>query len=323
MNDNDLHASPLVTIGLPFSCESAKHFRLAVQSVFAQTYDNWELLLIADGAAAELLALAQEIDDPRVRLLKDGVRKGLPTRLNQLAHEADGEFLARMDSDDIMHPERIEASVAAILNNPSCDIVSTQVMQIDEEGQLLGKYRHPRLTEDRTSMFKVSPIVHPTVMTRLRWSLEHPYDENYLKAQDKELWIRAVTARNHLQVPRELLFYRVSRQLDSKKHALASKYDRRIIRFHGPAQLGGFPSRLLVVRSHVKQAVFSVLLRSGRADALYRRRYEPVTDATSASAALELVKNTSIPFSDSTASWSTSAGTSHAAPQSSGQGQNR
>src|SRR3954468_15780628 len=106
-------ASPRVTIGLPF-VNSGETLPNAIRSVFAQTYDDWELILCDDGSTDISLEIARSVRDARVRVLSDGKNVGLPCRLNQIAAVARGEMLARMDADDLMHPNRIAAQVALL-----------------------------------------------------------------------------------------------------------------------------------------------------------------------------------------------------------------
>ena len=107
----------LVTIAIPFY-NPGPAFEDAIKSVFAQTYTNWELLLVNDGSTDDSLEKALAIKDSRVQVINDGKNLGLGARLNQIAQLASGEYLARMDADDIMHPERIENKL--FLENNLC-----------------------------------------------------------------------------------------------------------------------------------------------------------------------------------------------------------
>ena len=96
----------MVTIGIPiFNAEAT--LLETVQSVISQTVRDWELILIDDGSRDGSLAIANSIQDPRIRVLSDGVNKGLPARLNQIVDEAKYDLIMRMDADDLMHPQRL------------------------------------------------------------------------------------------------------------------------------------------------------------------------------------------------------------------------
>ena len=89
-----------ITIGIPFYNAEA-YLADAIRSVFAQTYEDWELILIDDGSTDNSLAIARSVDDPRVRVYSDGKNKKLASRLNELTQLATYEFIARMDADDV------------------------------------------------------------------------------------------------------------------------------------------------------------------------------------------------------------------------------
>ena len=81
----------LVTIGIPFRDEG-QMLELAIRSVFAQTYENWELILIDDGADDATRSIVESVRHDRVRLVGDGLNLGLATRLNQIARLANGKY---------------------------------------------------------------------------------------------------------------------------------------------------------------------------------------------------------------------------------------
>lgn len=271
--------SPLVTVGMPFSQERLDDFELALKSVLVQSISNWELLLIADGASQKLLDFATSIDDPRVRLVNDGERRGLPSRLNEIAHLARGRYLARMDADDVMHPERLERSVKVLDLNPGVDVLSTSAFQIDEQNEVLGRFLCAQMTSNRRELFAKSPIIHPTVVTRVGWTRNNPYNEEFLKAQDKELWVRALHPQNYIALEDELLFYRVARNLTYSKHRMTSSFDRKLIKAHGPTQLGVFATAKLIAYSFAKQVMYRILLTLGQRSRLYSRKFGKCSDA--------------------------------------------
>ena len=115
-------AEPAVTIGLPF-LDCAGTLRETLQSIFAQTHTDWELLLVDDGSRDGSLEIAQAVDDARVRVVSDGSNRGLVHRLNQIADLARARHLCRMDADDLMHPRRVEAQLGFLEAHPD---VATQ-----------------------------------------------------------------------------------------------------------------------------------------------------------------------------------------------------
>jgi len=100
-------AEPLVTVMMSFyNCE--KTLLDAVRSIFAQTFQDWELILLDGGSSDNSLEVAKSINDPRVRVFGDGSYHNHPTALNRLIDLARGKYIARMDGDDFCSPKRLE-----------------------------------------------------------------------------------------------------------------------------------------------------------------------------------------------------------------------
>ena len=127
----------LVTIGIPFF-KDKEYLSAAIQSVINQTYQNWELILMDDGSSDGSLEIAKSFKDKRIRIVSDGKNKGLPSRLNEIVGLARGEFVARMDADDIMHPERIEKQVDYLIDHPEVNVLGTMAYVIDASNSIIG-----------------------------------------------------------------------------------------------------------------------------------------------------------------------------------------
>ena len=109
MQDN-LQTSPLISVGIPFY-NSEKYLADAIKSVLAQTFQNWELILVDDGSTDNSLETAREFEkqDSRIRVISDGKNKKLPARLNQIIAESKGEYIARMDAESFAETNRYSA----------------------------------------------------------------------------------------------------------------------------------------------------------------------------------------------------------------------
>ena len=83
-----------------------------IRSLQWQTLSDWELVLFDDGSTDDSVGVVQSISDKRIRLQRDGQRKGLAARLNEAVALARGRFIARIDADDICFPARLEKQVA-------------------------------------------------------------------------------------------------------------------------------------------------------------------------------------------------------------------
>jgi len=273
-----------LTVGIPFLNARAT-LADAVRSVLAQTFDNWELLLVDDGSTDGSLAIAQAIDDPRVRVHSDGVNRGLPARLNQIASLARGRYLARMDADDLMHPQRLEAQVRFLNAHPQVDLVDTATFTIDEHNQPLGIRGDQPLDCNPKAVLRSGLMIHPTVMGRSSWFRDNPYDSIFVRAEDQELWVRACqrTVFGRLQQP--LFFYRESLSGNLKNYLRTAQTVRRILRLYGPSLVGWQGTIPLLAKSHVKSLAYWTCTKMGWQDRLIRRRVRQLSAAESAEAA--------------------------------------
>lgn len=201
---------PLISVGIPFY-NNEEYLSYAIQSVIMQSYANWELILVDDGSTDKSFEIAKKFQslDKRIKVISDGKNKKLPTRLNQLIDESKGQYIARMDADDIMHPDRLFKQFTYLNSNRDIDIVSSGLVSIDSNNCIRG-YRASSNIITNVSIDKGFPIVHPSVMARKNWFLRNKYNENLPRSQDYELWCRSFV-KNDLKIailPELLLYYR-------------------------------------------------------------------------------------------------------------------
>ncbi|MBS1573549.1 MAG: glycosyl transferase family 2, partial [Bacteroidetes bacterium] len=114
------------------------------------------------------------------------------------------EFLVRMDADDIMHPKKIEKQIKAFFDNPTIDVLGTNIYSIDENNKVVG-------IRDVTEGDKIVPVDrfwHPTIMARTSWFRNNPYDVQAERIEDIELWLSQKGRSNFQQLAEPLLFYR-------------------------------------------------------------------------------------------------------------------
>ncbi|MFN0161655.1 MAG: glycosyltransferase family 2 protein, partial [Burkholderiales bacterium] len=182
--------TPLVTIAMPVR-NAGPTLAATLRSVLAQTFTDWEFLVIDDGSTDASAQLVAGIADPRVRLIGHGESLGLAVRLNQSISMAQGRFFARMDADDIAYPQRIEAQVKFMLENPGCDLVGCGAVIFDDAGRLRGRFPR-RLTHDeiRAHPWRGFFLPHPTWLGKTEWFARHRYLNHYKKTQDQDLLLR-------------------------------------------------------------------------------------------------------------------------------------
>lgn len=209
-----------ISVGIPFY-NADIYLSDAIKSVLKQSYENWELILVNDGSKDNSLEIATRYAelDSRIRVINDDQNKKLPARLNQLVLESSGSYVARMDADDIMHSERLERQVKFLEENQNYDLVSTGLLSIDNNNNVKGFRGVDCLYDDFSRMNLSYPITHPSVMARKSWYERNGYSEEFPRAEDFELWTRAI-ANNDFKMavlPDLLLFYREEGNLDKEK----------------------------------------------------------------------------------------------------------
>lgn len=200
--------APLVTVGLPVY-NAAKTLQTAIDSVLAQSFEDWELIIWDDGSCDGSWEVAGRRSDSRIRRRRFPTRRGLPSVLNAIASEARGTLLARFDADDLMHPERLEVQVTLILSNSDhVDVVATDAIVIDETGRPTGKRRSGGMPDDLHQLWVNVPALHPTLLGTRKWFLSNPYSTRYDRAEDYELWLRTAGHTRLRTIPEPLYFYR-------------------------------------------------------------------------------------------------------------------
>ena len=220
----------MISIGIPFYNAEA-YLEDAIKSVLAQTFQEWELILVDDGSSDGSLDIAKKYEqlDSRVRVISDGLNKKLPTRLNEIIKEAKFNLIARMDADDLLDIQRLEKHYTFLSANPEYDLVTTGMYSIDQSNEVLGK----RLPENRIMQANeilggLTNLLHASMLAKKEWCLRNPYREDNALAEDYELWLSAAIKNdlkyNVLQEP--LYYYREVENV--KKEKMIKGYNTQI-----------------------------------------------------------------------------------------------
>ena len=286
----------LVSIGIPFF-NTQRTLADAVRSVFAQSYRNWELLLVDDGSSDGSKDIALQIDDPRIRILSDGVNRGLSGRLNQIATLARGKYLARMDADDLMHPERIARQCAFLEQNSNIDVIDTTTYTVDDDLTPLGIRGEEPLDCSPKAILKNGLLIHPTMMARTDWFRKNPYDGVYLRAEDRELWCRTCTNTKFARLREPLFFYREGLAGNLKNYVSTGATIRKILQQYGPPWIGALRTSLLIGQFSLRTYVYRAATALGMQSKLIQRRNRKlsINEQQIAKSVLAKILSTSLP----------------------------
>jgi len=204
--------SPAVSVILPaYNCE--KYIGKAIQSVLQQTFTDFELIIINDGSTDKTETSILQFADPRIIYLQNPGNKGLIYTLNRAIETAKGNYIARMDSDDICLPERLSKQKGYFDLHPETTMVATTINFIDANGNEKGIWSLDRKTTSPTFIRKKMPfencIAHPTIMIRADILKKLKYNPRQLNIEDYDLWLRLLN-RGHVigKIDEPLLWYR-------------------------------------------------------------------------------------------------------------------
>jgi glycosyltransferase involved in cell wall biosynthesis len=216
---------PAISILLPCK-NAAATLGECLDSIAAQTWEDYELLLVDDASSdgSRALAVERAARDPRIRPLVNSGR-GLVAALNQGLAHARGELVARMDADDRMYPERLMLQAGFLRRNPHIGLVGSRVRVFPAELVQAGYREYERWQNQCLSprqiadhIYLESPLAHPSVMFRRRWIervggyREGPFPEDY------ELWLRLHAAGCPMaKLPEVLLDWREGPERTSRR----------------------------------------------------------------------------------------------------------
>jgi len=204
---------PVVTILLPFR-NATGTLDAAIASIVAQTFTDWALLLIdnasEDGGPA--IAHAWYERDPRIHLITEP-QVGIAHALNSGLHHATTPLIARMDADDVCHPERLAHQVTYLHEHPEVGVLGTRTVfattvekssgmawYVDWQNAILTPHEH------YVKRFVDAPLAHPTVMFRRELIEQHGGYSTEPLPEDHELWLRWMDAGvRFAKLPKELL----------------------------------------------------------------------------------------------------------------------
>jgi glycosyltransferase involved in cell wall biosynthesis len=215
--------APLVSVLLPVR-DGAATIGRALASVLSQSFEDFELLVLDDGSRDRTAEEVARYPDPRVRWISDGRQRGLAWRLNQGIDLAQGRYLARMDADDICHPDRLRRQLDYLRVHPEVDLAGCQAVVFRDNGSLVGLFP---VAADHAAIC-ARPWIgfylpHPTWLGKAEWFRRHRYAwPEVRRAEDQELLLRSHAESRFACLDEMLLAYRQG-GFDLRKTLLARR----------------------------------------------------------------------------------------------------
>ena len=187
------NSPPHISVVLP-AYNAEKYLDQAVRSILAQTFTDFELIIVDDGSSDKTLAiahnLANDLADPRIRVIANKENRGIPKTRNIGWKAATGEFIAHQDADDYSHPTRLEKQIAYLRKNPKVGVLGTNRQTLNRKGKIRD---HKPMPEQAVfdDLLHRNVVISASAMIR-RSVLEQAggYDEWFPTCEDYDLWLR-------------------------------------------------------------------------------------------------------------------------------------
>ncbi len=202
---------------------ASRHLRETIEGILAQTFADFEFVIIDDCSSDDTVAIIESYRDPRIRLIRNPENKGISATRNIGIDAARGDYLAALDHDDISLPERLARQVAHLDANPRTVLVATAAKLL-ENGQIRDYYTpvtEPHLL--RWTLFMRCPIIHSSICMRVKTLREHKlhYRREFHYAEDFDLYHRLAEIGDLVCLPERLTIYREHGGNASTRHAEA------------------------------------------------------------------------------------------------------
>lgn len=184
----------------------------AVSSIIAQTFADWEMVVIDDGSTDRTYEIILSFNDPRIRVVRQN-QQGLTRSLNTALEMANSPYIARFDGDDISHPSRFARQVAFLDEHSNVYVVGTYYREIDPFGRAAAIIRYPVNPRDvKKALIRYNPVFHGSAMMRASlFDKIGKYDTRFPCAQDYDLWLRTAARYDIANISEVLAFRRYRR----------------------------------------------------------------------------------------------------------------
>jgi glycosyltransferase involved in cell wall biosynthesis len=212
--------SPKVTTVIPVY-NREKYIGHAIDSILAQTFTDFELLVIDDGSTDRSREIVRSYHDPRIRLVCNETNEGIPKTRNTGIRLARGEYLAFLDSDDWAYPERLAKQVAFLDSHPDYAAVSAWIDWMDEEGRSLRRVKRKPILPDEIAAQQLfrQGIENSASMARIVVLREYGHREEYELSEDFDLWARIAAKHKLANLPEVLVRRRRHRERITEEKA--------------------------------------------------------------------------------------------------------
>jgi glycosyltransferase involved in cell wall biosynthesis len=225
-------SAPFFSVLLP-AFNAQKHIRAAIRDILAQSFRDFELLIVDDGSTDGTSEIAAQFNDPRLHLIRLPTNRGLVAALNEGLNEARGQWIARQDADDRCRWDRLEKQACLISRNPEAIFIYSQARLIDANGFWRGRLRPP--AEDaglRWDFCFRNPVPHTSAVFSLKIGRDQLGGYRNCKAcEDYDLWSRLLRNGMAIGSSEALVSYRNhAGSIMGREHAAQAERKNSVLR---------------------------------------------------------------------------------------------
>ena len=234
---------PKVTVLMPIY-NGQQYLRESIESILDQEFADFEYLIINDGSTDSSVAIIESYTDPRIRLVHNEQNVGLVGTLNRGINLSRGQYIARMDCDDISLPKRLQLQVQFMEQHQQVGVCGSWYRLLDGAENLRDCRLPIGSNEIKCQLLFRCPLAHPSVILRKSTLLQYGlyYDYEYKHAEDYNLWMTASKFTQLANIPEFLLVYRRHGDQVTSKHRIDQLAKTAAIQMMQLARLGVHPT---------------------------------------------------------------------------------
>ena len=223
LTETKMPAMPLVSVSMSaFNCD--RYIAEAIESILAQTYKNFELIIVDDGSTDRTREIVERYSDPRIIKIFSDQNRGLIAARNLIVSIAKGKYLALLDADDRAVPERLQVQVDFLESN-AADICGADHWTFHQASGKMKRSKQRCADSDIRALLSIcSPLCNPAVMGRLEIFKQFPYKPSYVYAEDYCLWVDIASAGYRFaNIKQKLIVYRLHSAQTSVNYLQAAR----------------------------------------------------------------------------------------------------
>ncbi len=279
-----------ITIGIPFyNCE--RYLTNAIRSVYAQSYTDWEAIFVDDGSTDASLDIVRSVRDARIRVLSDGVNLGIGARRKQIVDLTETRYLAWLDADDMMHPDRLQVQYEFLERHPEIACVDSSCYIVDPNAKVVRLSEKMEGIVAPSSMAVRPQMQNASVFARIEVYRDFNFNPACRRVEDWDVWIRASKQYSFYHLNAFLGYH-----LDADEHH-KPRLDRELVEprwqlmvylRHGGRSLGIARCAALSARLCARTAYRVILILLGQHKRFKAARTDALTPELKAAAEREL-----------------------------------